>query len=201
MTIKNESELRAIYGFPGVRAKDKVLSKLDKHAKHFIKCSPFLVLSTTSASGKMDASPRGGEPGFVHIANAGELLIPDFKGNNRIDSLTNIVETGIVGMIFLIPGIDETLRINGRATINTSTDVTSKFAVGSVEPRSCIVVAVQEIFLHCAKALMRSKLWTNEYRIEAGDFPTMGEMLKDHLGSPGEPESREDMLKRYQPDL
>ena len=103
MKISNESELRDLYGFPSGRAKDKVLGELEPHSIHFIKNSPFVVVSTIDKKGNMDASPRGGEPGFVKISNNNELLIPDYKGNNRVDSLSNIVETGRIALLFIIP--------------------------------------------------------------------------------------------------
>jgi PPOX class probable FMN-dependent enzyme len=201
MTIKDASQLREIYGFPSGRAKDKVLTSLDKHAIHFINSSPFLILSTSGSNGNMDASPRGGEPGFVAVASSTEILIPDFKGNNRIDSLVNIVETGKAGMIFLVPGIDTTLRINGNATITTSDEALNHFSDSDKRPISCISIEVQEVFLHCAKAFMRSKLWNVDSMTSPEDFPTMGLMLKDQLGTEGDPETREAMLERYKKDL
>ena len=201
MIIKNKSQLREVYEFPKGRAKDKVLGSLDKHASHFINCSPFMVISTVDGHGKMDASPRGGEPGFVKISNSKELIIPDFKGNNRVDSLTNIVETNRIGIIFLIPGIDETLRVNGDAFISTSENIINQFSKETKLPISCIVVSINEVFLHCAKAFMRSKLWDMNAQLNSSEFPTMGKMLKDQLGSVGEPESREEMRNRYLKDL
>ena len=201
MTVKNASQLREIYGFPSGRAKDKVMSALDKHAIHFIKTSPFLILSTAGSNGNMDASPRGGAPGFVIVANSNEMLIPDFKGNNRIDSLMNIVETGKVGILFLIPGIDTTLRINGSATISTSKEDLNRFDNSDKQPISCISIKVEEAFLHCAKAFMRSKLWSKDSMISPSEFPTMGVMLKDQLGTNEIPESREAMIERYKKDL
>lgn len=200
MTIENESQLRKIYGHPTGRAQQKVLTSLDKHAINFISNSPFLVLSTVDKSGKMDASPRGGKPGFVKVYKD-QLLIPDFKGNNRIDSLVNITETNSIGLLFMIPGIDETLRINGKALISTSQDTLGLFSNEPKSPISCIIVSVEESFLHCAKAFMRSKLWGASSQINPKDFPTMGEMLKDQLNSPDQAETREDMIKRYSKDL
>lgn len=200
MILNNESELRELYGFPNGRAEEKVQMSLDKHSLNFISKSPFLVLSTTDKLGKMDASPRGGEPGFVKVLN-NELLIPDFKGNNRIDSLINISETNTVGLLFMIPGIDETLRVNGNAMITTSSIVLNEFSKEQKLPISSIVVTIDEVFLHCAKAFMRSKLWDPSSQINANDFPTMGEMLKDQLNSPLDAESRDDMIKRYRKDI
>lgn len=201
MKIKTESQLRALYGYPSGRAKDKVFSKLDKHAINFIEQSPFLVLSSASTSNKLDASPRGGSPGFVKVIDDSTIIIPDSKGNNRVDSIGNIVETGRVGLLFLIPGIDETLRLNGSAHLSCDASYLNLFQSEKNPPKSCIVVTVEELFLHCAKALMRSKLWDESSKIEKTEFPSMGQMLKDQLGSKEDPESREDMVKRYTPDL
>jgi predicted pyridoxine 5'-phosphate oxidase superfamily flavin-nucleotide-binding protein len=115
--------------------------------------------------------------------------------------MSNIVETGRVGLLFLIPGVDETLRLNGSAIISTDDDLLKLFPNEKISPKSCIVIKVEEVFLHCAKALMRSKLWHDDYKIERKSFPTMGRMLKDQLGDTKEPESQEEMVKRYQQDL
>ena len=200
MILKNASQLRELYGFPKGRAKNKVLTTLEKHSIHFISKSPFLILSTSNQSGKMDASPRGGEPGFVKILDS-KLLIPDFKGNNRIDSLINISETTNIGLIFMIPGIDETLRINGKAIITTAPEILKTFSNLPKSPISCIVVTIEELFLHCAKAFMRSKLWDASSQINPNDFPTMGQMMNDQLNISDLPESREKMRKRYREDL
>lgn len=199
--ITSAKQLRELYDYPRGRAKDKVLDSLEKHSIHFIATSPFLVLSTVSKDGKMDVSPRGGKPGFVKISESGQLLIPDAKGNNRLDSLTNILETGSIGLIFLIPGIDETLRINGTACITNNEAVLSHFSTEDKKPVTCLVVSIDELFLHCAKALMRSKLWKSDYQIDPRNFPSIGTMLKDQLTSPEKAETREDMIKRYQKDL
>lgn len=199
--ITSVDQLRELYDFPRGRAKDKVLNALEKHAINFISKSPFLLMSSISSDGKMDVSPRGGAPGFVKISESGELLIPDAKGNNRLDSLTNILETRSIGLIFLLPGIDETLRINGSAFITTDKSVLDYFDSEDKVPVSCLVITVEETFLHCAKALMRSKLWRGNYQIEPKDFPSMGVMLKDQLKSNEEAETRDQMIERYQKDL
>ncbi len=201
MVISNEEELRALYGWPSGRAKSKVLTQLEKHAKNFILHSPFFVLSTHDQFGKMDASPRGGKPGFVHMLDEQTLLVPDAKGNNRVDSLVNIVETGAVGCLFLIPGIDETLRINGKAQISTKEEFLSRFSEEQNPPKACIVINIEEVFLHCAKALMRSELWKDTHRVARPYFPTMGAMLNEQLGLKKVAESQEEMVKRYQKDL
>ncbi len=201
MKVTSESQLRELYGFPSGRASKKSLFALDPHAKNFIHQSPFLVLATYNASGKMDNSPRGGKPGFVKILDDKHILIPDSKGNNRLDSLVNIVENGRVGLFFMLPGIDETLRINGSAEIRTDKHFLDQFTQEQNPPKTCLMIEIEEMFLHCAKALMRSQLWSIESQIARDTFPTMGRMLKDQLNGPEEVESHEDMVKRYQKDL
>jgi len=201
MKIETENQLRELYDLPSGRARDKVFSTLDKHAINFISKSPFIVLSTSNKNGKMDASPRGGNPGFVKVLNSQEIVIPDAKGNNRVDSLINIVETGRIGMLFLIPGVDETLRLNGAAFITSDTKYIEMFSSEKISVKTCLVIKVEEVFLHCAKAFMRSRLWHEDSKIERSELPTMGQMLNDQSGSNETPETQEAMVKRYQKDL
>jgi len=201
MKIDAKDQLRELYGFPGGRAKIKVLNVLEKHAIHFIEKSPFLTISTISKDGKMDNSPRGGQPGLVKVINETTIVIPDSKGNNRLDSLVNIIETGSIGTLFLIPGVDETLRINGKAYISTNEEFLELFQEEKNPPKACIVIEIEEMFLHCAKAFMRSKLWNESVKIDRNEFPTIAQMLKDQLGSIEAPESLEAMENRYQKDL
>lgn len=201
MKIENATQLRKLYGLPSERASKKQLSALDKHAVNFIEKSPFLILSTCNQHGKIDASPRGGKPGFVKMLNPQEIIIPDAKGNKLLDSLTNIVESGRVGTLFLIPGMDETLRVNGSAYISTDTALLEMFPNEKNPPKTCIVILIEEVFIHCAKALMRSKLWNVESQIDRSTFPTIGQILKDQLGTNEEPESQEAMVKRYKNNL
>ncbi|MEM6264918.1 MAG: pyridoxamine 5'-phosphate oxidase family protein [Bacteroidota bacterium] len=201
MTITNEEELRELYGWPQGRAKDKVLPELEAHARNFLLHAPFFVMSTYDQDGRVDASPRGGRPGFVQVLDNKTLLVPDAKGNNRVDSLVNIVQTGRIGCLFLVPGIEETLRINGRASISTDPQYLERFSEERNPPKSCIVIHIEEMFLHCAKALMRSDLWGDAYRMSRPEFPTMGKMLNDQLGTNKPEETQEEMFKRYTPDL
>ena len=127
MTIKTIEELRKLYDHPSGRAEIKQLSQLEKHSKHFINTSPFAVISTVSEEGKMDTSPRGGSPGFIKVIDHKTLYIPDARGNNRLDSLTNIIQTGHIGLLFIIPGIGETLRVNGSAKISADIDKLNLF--------------------------------------------------------------------------
>lgn len=201
MIITNEEELRTLYGWPKGRAKTKVLNRLEQHSKNFILHSPFFVMSTYDQAGRSDASPRGGKPGFVKILNDQTLLIPDAKGNNRVDSLINLVETKSIGCLFLIPGIDETLRINGTAVITTNPEYISLFHEAQNPPKTCLELTINEVFLHCAKALMRSELWKDTNRVERPGFPTMGVMLNEQLGTSNPVETQEEMVKRYSKDL
>jgi len=201
MILSNLDQLREIYGYPSGRAKDKQLNSLERHSIHFIENAPFLTISTINNAGEMDCSPRGGNPGFVKVLNNNCLVIPDAKGNNRVDSLSNIVENGNIGMLFIIPGLDETLRVNGHAYISTNEEHMNLFSSEEKRIKACIIITIEEVFLHCAKAFMRSKLWSKESQLKRSDFPSMGQMLKDQIGSTEEPESTEAMIKRYQKDL
>ena len=201
MNIESVEQLRDLYGFAKGRAKQKQLDKLDPHSINFIMHSPFVVVSSFDNKGGVDVSPKGGSPGFVDIVNNQQLLIPDVKGNNRLDGMINIIETGRVGTLFLIPGVDETLRINGTASITVEPALLEKHSQQNNPPKSAIKIQIEEVFLHCAKAFMRSKLWCAQAQIERSEFPTMGQMLNDQLKIDAIAESQESMVKRYQTDL
>ncbi|NNC83174.1 MAG: pyridoxamine 5'-phosphate oxidase family protein [Flavobacteriales bacterium] len=200
MKIETEQELRALYKQPSERAAKKCLPRLDPHATRFIQRCPFAIIATYDSSGRLDASPRGGRPGFIHVVDEQTLLVPDAKGNNRLDSLTNILQTGRIASLFLIPGMDETLRLNGHAEIRTDAELLVHFASEKNPPISCIQVHVEEVFLHCAKAFMRSRLWDNDTQIDRSEFPPLGQMLTDQLNIPNT-ESDEEMLERYKKEL
>jgi PPOX class probable FMN-dependent enzyme len=199
--IDSQKALRAIYPEPKPRSLAKQLDRLDKHCRHFISLAPFLVIATAGKDGRVDASPRGGAPGFVQVVDDKTLLLPDALGNNRLDSYTNIVQTGKVGLIFFIPGMDETLRVNGSAKIRDDADLLRQFAHERHPPRIVVDVGVEEAYLHCAKALMRSKLWASDYRIERSVFPSMGQMIKEQSGSTEPVESQAEALERYRSEL
>ncbi len=201
MTISNSSQLRELYGWPAEIPQNKVMPKLEQHGKNFLIHSPFMLLSTYDAFGKVDTSPRGGDPGFVKILDDHTLLLPDAHGNNRVDSLINIVETGRVGCLFLIPGIDETLRLNGSAVVTTDESYLSYFQDLPKVPKTVVKITIEEVFLHCAKALMRSKLWGPEYRMERPGFPTLGQMLKDQLSLTATMPSQEEMVEIFKKEL
>lgn len=201
MHLTSENELREIYSPVKGRTKLKQLNKLEKHSINFIKHSPFLVLSTSNRQGKLDSSPRGGNPGFVEIIDDKTFLIPDSKGNNRIDSLINITENPNIGCLFFIPGVDETLRVNGKAEIRTDSDYLDLFADYANPPKIVIKIEIEELFLHCAKALMRSKLWVDDSKIIRSSFPSMSKMINDQIGASTEIESQNSMVERYKKDL
>ena len=201
MNITDTAALRALYAAPKERAIKKQLAALDVHCRRFIDLAPFVVVATSGATGALDASPRGGAPGFVQVLDEHTLLIPDAPGNNRLDSLENIVAHGGIGLLFLVPGVDETLRVNGRAVLSRSAEDIARCTDERRAPLLVIRVTVQEAYLHCAKALMRSSLWSPAARIERSLLPTAGQMLIDHTGIVTPPETREEMLKRYAPDL
>ena len=201
MNVTSLDALRELYAAPGERALRKQLSSLDPHCRRFIELSPFLVLATSGTTGAMDASPRGGVPGFVKVQDERTLLIPDAPGNNRLDSLENILATGCVGLLFLIPGVDETLRVNGSAVLSRAEGDLDLCKDDRRTPKVVIRVSVQEAYLHCAKAFMRSRLWSAESQIDRALLPTLGQMLNDQAGLNIPPETREEMVKRYAPDL
>jgi hypothetical protein len=198
--IKSIDALRQLFPEPTSRAIGKQLGQLDRHCRRFIELSPFVVMATMSRFGA-DASPRGGAAGFVKVVDDGTLLIPDAPGNNRLDSLSNIVESGAIGLLFLIPGVDETLRVNGTARLSVANETLLAATDERRTPKLVIEVTVKETFLHCAKALMRSALWSNEARQERSILPTMAAMLAEQVGTNGPVESQEEMVARYQKDL
>jgi hypothetical protein len=176
--ISSEAELRARYRAPSELALRKQLGHLDHNCRRFIALSPFLCLATASEDG-VDNSPRGDAPGFVEVLDERTLLIPDRPGNNRLDSLANIVRNPQVGLLFLIPGVTETLRVNGRARIVTSPPMLERFAVNDRAPAVAILVATQEVFLHCSKALIRSRLWQDDARVDRKVLPSLGRMIAE----------------------
>jgi PPOX class probable FMN-dependent enzyme len=199
--VTSLAALRELYPQPAGRTVLKQLAELDSHCARFISLSPFLVLATTSADGKADASPRGGSPGFVHVKDARTLLIPDARGNNRLDSLTNIIGTGQAGLLFMIPGINETLRVNGKAVLSIDAGDLALCADDRRTPKAVIRIVVEEAYLHCAKAFMRSGLWKREHQVARSALPSMGQMISEQTGITGPAETQEEMERRYAVDL
>ena len=180
--ITEGSELREIFGWPTERSLNKEIDRLDDHCRTIIGKSPFILLGTSDASGRCDVSPKGDYPGFVRVLNDKTLAIPDLPGNNRLDTLTNMVANPQVGLIFLIPGMNDTLRVNGKVRLIKDPDLLESLAYQGKLPKLVIVVDVQEVFIQCTKALVRSKLWLDEYRIDRNELPSLAEILRDHAG-------------------
>jgi hypothetical protein len=162
------------------RARLKTLDKLDEHCRRFIALSPLVCMGTSGAGGH-DVTPRGDRPGFVHVLDERTLALPDWPGNNRLDSLTNLLEDPRIGLLFMIPGVDETLRVNGEARICFDAALLQRWEANGKQPRSALVIAVREAFLHCGKALIRSRLWDPASRVDRALLPSYGRMLKDQV--------------------
>lgn len=180
--ITTSEDLREHYGAPSELAVLKQLDHIDTHCRAFIAISPFLVIGTMGADGLGDVSPKGDAPGFVLVSDQNTLVIPDRPGNNRTDTLLNLLDNAGVGLLFMVPGMNETLRVNGTARIVTDAAVLEAMLVNERAPRSALVVDVKEAYLHCAKALMRSKLWSDKHKIERKSFPTLGKIISDQAG-------------------
>ena len=197
MTDLAPCDLATIYPKPTPRVIAKARPAIDSHAKKFIGMSPFCVLATSGADGSVDASPRGGNPGFVSVTGANSLLMPDRSGNNRIDSFRNIVEgSGFVHLVFFVPGIDETLRVGGRGKLSADPELLATMIEFGKPPRAVLRIEVDEVYFHCGKALMRSKLWSGETRVERTVMPSIAEVIHDQTGL-GEPEGQDAVYARY----
>jgi PPOX class probable FMN-dependent enzyme len=176
--IRDEAALNALYGESSAGAIAKEIDYIHPHYRAMIEASPFMVLATSGPEG-LDASPRGDPAGFVHVLDDQTLLIPDRRGNNRVDSLRNILRDDRVALLFLIPGIGETLRINGRASISVAPELIGRFAFRGTLPRSVIVVRAERVYFQCPKALVRSELWNPEKQISRKALPSTGTILAD----------------------
>lgn len=195
--IKSIEELRVIYDLPKAIPANKVIDHLDDYCARFIALSPFLVLASVGQDGLIDISPRGDAPGFVTLDDEKTLLIPDRRGNNRIDTLINLVENASLSVFFVVPGVDETLRVQGFAEIDSDPTLCARFEMKGKVPQTVIRLKAREVYFQCAKALMRSELWAGTYAIDRKDFPSMGEIMKAHTKHPAPAETRDEMLKRY----
>ena len=176
--IRDEAELTALYGESSAGAIAKEIDHIHPHYRAMIEASPFMVLATSGPEG-LDASPRGDPAGFVHVLDDKTLLIPDRRGNNRVDSLRNILRDDRVALLFLIPGVGETLRVNGRASISVDPELIGRFPYNGTLPRSVIVVRADRVYFQCPKALVRSELWNAEKQISRKALPSTGTILAD----------------------
>jgi len=198
---QSRADLAAIYPRPNDRVIAKVRPALDVHSRKFIAMSPFCVMATSGADGSVDASPRGGQPGFVHIEGDHRLLMPDRPGNNRLDSLGNVANgSGLVQLIFFVPGINETLRVGGTASLSTDPDLLATLEEFGKPPRLALVITVQEVYFHCGKAIMRSRLWSQDAQVARSAMPSIGEIIHDQTKL-GAPEPQEVIERRYREQL
>jgi PPOX class probable FMN-dependent enzyme len=179
--ISTRDELRGLYGQPGDGAVRKELKRLDLHCRSFIARSPFVLIGSSDGSGNADVTPKGDRPGFAAILDDVTIAIPDRPGNNRLDTLENIVVNPAVGLLFVVPGMSETLRVNGTARISANAGLRERLAVDGRLPASVIVVSVRAAYMHCAKAFMRSRLWDPESWPDRNTLPTLGQILRDQL--------------------
>ena len=192
--IRTREELREFFGPPVPRTVQRQLSKLDDHCRHFISLSPFLVLASWSPEGA-DASPKGDPPGFVKVIDDHTLFLPDRIGNNRVDSMQNILECPDVALIFFVPGVTETLRVNGRASLTRDPALLETAAVNGRALRSGLLIKVKEAFFHCGKSLIRSNLWDPSIKSDRASFPTLGRSVADQV--PGKNVEEEDALNDH----
>jgi len=174
--ITSVTELEALYGIPNEASTVKEVDWLTPHYRAYIEASPFMALATSGPEG-LDCSPRGDKPGFVRIHDDKTLMLPDRRGNNRVDSLRNIVRDPRVGLLFLVPGVGNTLRVNGRAHLSVDPDLLESFAVEDKAPRSVTVITVDTVYFQCARALVRSELWNPERHVDPRSLPSAGEIL------------------------
>lgn len=183
--VRSVEELREAFGEPSERARDKVLTSLDEHCRRFVEHSPFVLIGTSGANGWCDISPKGDEPGFVRILDDRTLIIPDRPGNRRFDGFKNLFENPHIGLLFLIPNAQDTLRINGRTTLIRDQDILETMAARGRRPELGIVVEVEEAFLHCPKAFIRSSLWEAARATDARPVASFARMLMDHANVQG----------------
>ncbi|MBI3371384.1 MAG: pyridoxamine 5'-phosphate oxidase family protein [Betaproteobacteria bacterium] len=174
--IVDAAVLERLYGTPSPASIRKEVDYLHPHYRAFVDASPFTILAT-SGPGGLDASPRGDAPGFVAVQDEKTLLIPDRRGNNRIDSLRNIISDSRVALLFLVPGVGETLRINGSAHISIDPDLLGRFAVDGKAPRSVLVVKIETVYFQCSRAILRSNIWDPSRHIDRKELPSTGEIL------------------------
>ena len=201
MTDIAAGDLPTIYPAPSPRVIAKARPEIDAHAAKFIAMSPFCVLATSGPDGSVDASPRGGNPGFVHVVSPTQLAMPDRSGNNRIDSFRNILEgSGQLQLIFFVPGIDETLRVGGTGRLSAESELLASMEEFGKSPRAVLNIAVREVYFHCGKALMRSKLWSPDVKVGRAVLPSISQIIHEQTKL-GEPEPQADVEARYRTQL
>jgi hypothetical protein len=179
--IETKEQLREIYRQPGDGSVRKELRQLDMHAKGFLSRSPFVLIGSQDGHGNADVTPKGDKPGFVKVLDDTTIAIPDRPGNNRLDTWENVVQNPAVGLIFLIPGMNETLRINGDGKLTADPDMREQFAVDGKPAVAALIVRIKAVYMHCAKAFMRSQLWQPDTWPERFELPTLGQIMRDQL--------------------
>jgi PPOX class probable FMN-dependent enzyme len=199
--IGDPEALRAHIGVVSPLASDKVLDRLDSFCRDFIALSPFLVLASCDSEGRADASPRGDAPGFVRVLDEKTLLIPDRRGNNRVDSFGNILSAPGVGLVFMVPGIPETLRVNGKGRATRDAELLAASTVQERPPVTGLLVTVEEAFFHCGKALIRSKLWDPASQVPRASFPTLGRIIADQTRAVDADEADRNLEEAYRTRL
>lgn len=199
--VADAQQLRALVGEVHLLAERKVLDRLDHFCRDFIALSPFLVLASSDSEGRADASPRGDGPGFVQVLDEKTLLIPDRRGNNRVDSFGNVLSSPGVGLVFFVPGINETLRVNGRARLTRDEALLEPTTVQEKTPKLGLLVEVDEAYFHCGKALIRSKLWAQDAQVERGSFPTLGRIVAEQTKAVDAAEADANLEEAYRTRL
>jgi PPOX class probable FMN-dependent enzyme len=195
--IDDAAELRSHIGPVNPIAERKLLTRLDQFCRDFIALSPFVVVASSDAEGRADASPRGDAPGFVRILDDSTLLIPDRRGNNRVDTFGNLLASPGVGLLFMVPGIAETLRVNGRAQVTRDPALLEPSTVQERTPVTGLVVAIDEVFFHCGKALIRSKIWDPAVQVERHSFPSLGRIVAEQTKAIGVAEAEANLEEAY----
>jgi len=188
--LTDRASVREHFGTPNEMALAKELTRLEKHCRAFIALSPFVVLASSDAQGRCDCTPRGDAPGFVTVLSDLTLAIPDRTGNKRVDTMLNLTENPRLGALFLVPGVNETLRVNGRARISLDPVLMAGMAVNGKLPNAVTLIDVEEVYFQCAKALIRSDLWNPEKRVPKGTFPSLGRVLADQIKGKGDEAER-----------
>lgn len=199
--ISSIDQLRALYSAPTERSSRKVLPKLDRYTRTFIGLSPFVLIGSSDGQGNADVSPRGEGPGFVVVLDDTTLALPDRPGNNRLDTLSNLIAYPTIGLLFLVPGFDEMLRVNGTAEVRDDEELLKRFEIGGRLPATVLLIAIKDVYLHCARAIMRSKLWNESEHADRSLLPSMGEMLKEHGKFDAPAETADETRQRYLREL
>ena len=195
--LRDAESIRAHYGEPSHLAKAKQLDHLDRHCRAFIALSPFVVIATSGADGRADASPRGDKPGFVAVIDDRTLLVPDRTGNKRVDTMLNLTASGSVGLLFMVPGIYETLRVNGSAEATIDPGVLTQLTADGKSAKAALVVRVEEVFFQCGKALIRADLWNPERHVPRANFPSLAKVLADQITGANEEEYERRIEEQY----